>query len=129
MAVYVDNSKIRIGVRRRSRLTADTIDELLEFADELELKHRRFGKAPGWFCRYYAVTARQRRRAIKLGAKPETPVEAAHRVVGPAVREALREADALPDGEISVKCSYCSKRVTNPCTSRENAKFCQWIIG
>jgi hypothetical protein len=79
MTVYVDDSGIRAAVTDQgtgrtyrsswSHLTADTKDELHEFAATLGLKRRWFqDKERGLW--HYDVTARKRDQAIRLGAQP-----------------------------------------------------------
>src|SRR5258708_368337 len=84
MTVYVDDARIPATVRNGSRshtsawchLTADTQEELHEFAARLGLKRSYFqpgkprgdgSRAPFW---HYDVTAGVRAKAIRMGAQP-----------------------------------------------------------
>jgi hypothetical protein len=79
MTVYVDDAGIAAAVTdpgsgrtyrsRWSHLTADTKDELHEFAARIGLRRKWFQDKPygSW---HYDVTAPKRAQAIKLGAQP-----------------------------------------------------------
>jgi hypothetical protein len=81
VTVYVDNVRIPATVGRRhahwSHLTADTQDELHDFAERLGLRRAWFqrgksyaGRPPvGW---HYDVTDEIRLQALALGAQPVT---------------------------------------------------------
>lgn len=82
MTVYIDDSRIKARVGsingRWSHLTADTDEELHEFAQQLGLRRSWFQeneRAP-WF-NHYDVTESKRQEAIRLGAKSVTWREAA----------------------------------------------------
>ncbi|QOT19580.1 DUF4031 domain-containing protein [Paenarthrobacter sp. YJN-5] len=94
MAVYVDSMRMRATVGRItanwSHLTADTTEELVEFAARLGLK-RSWIQNPGHIWKeHFDVTDSKRDLAIKLGAKPITMQEAAQ--LWAAKREAAKEA-------------------------------------
>ncbi|GAS98910.1 uncharacterized protein RMCC_5875 [Mycolicibacterium canariasense] len=73
MTVYVDDMQRRARVGRLnavwSHLTADTDDELHEFAAKLGLK-RAWHQKPGTPISHYDVTEPKRQLAIRLGAVP-----------------------------------------------------------
>ncbi len=73
MTVYVDDMQreARVGRlnARWSHLTADTDDELHEFAAKLGLK-RAWHQKPGTPISHYDVTEPKRQMAIRLGAVP-----------------------------------------------------------
>jgi len=81
MTVYVDDSRIRARVgsinAQWSHLTADTDEELHEFAERLGLRRSWFQSKPNqpWM-NHYDVTESKRRDAIRLGAKSITWREA-----------------------------------------------------
>lgn len=94
MAVYVDSMRMRATVGRItanwSHLTADTTEELVEFAAKLGLK-RSWIQNPGHVWKeHFDVTDSKRDLAIRLGAKPITMQEAAK--LWAAKREAAKEA-------------------------------------
>jgi hypothetical protein len=90
MTVYVDRAQIPARVARHdarwSHLTADTEDELHEFAARLGLRRGNFqpGKALGgqpsvaW---HYDMTERKRRRALSRGAQ-EIELDQWHEIFG-----------------------------------------------
>lgn len=67
MTVYVDNARISFGRLHMSHMTADTTEELHEFARKLGLK-------PEWFqdhrVKHYDLSESKRNHAIKHGAIP-----------------------------------------------------------
>jgi hypothetical protein len=85
MTVYVDDAAIPTTVgrwsSRWSHLTADTREELHEFAARLGLRRSYFQEnnaKPGSFSReawHYDLTVNKRAQAIRLGAKPVTSKE------------------------------------------------------
>lgn len=83
MTVYVDDVRIpaRVGrvTGRWSHLTADTTEELHEFAARLGLRRHWFQDHPDPRRRHYDVTDSKRRHAIALGAVPENWRDAARR--------------------------------------------------
>ncbi|MET4143867.1 DUF4031 domain-containing protein [Arthrobacter sp. UYCo732] len=94
MTVYVDNMRMPATVGRIranwSHLTADTTEELVEFADRLGLK-RSWIQNPGHAWKeHFDVTDTKRELAIRLGAQPVTLQEAC--ALWAAKREAARAA-------------------------------------
>lgn len=76
MTVHVDDARIPATVRRRralwSHLSADTDDELHDFAARLGLRRAWFQDDVDPMRRHYDLTESKRRTAIALGAHPET---------------------------------------------------------
>ena len=79
MAVYVDDMRMQATVgkhsSRWSHLTADSPDELLEFALKLGLR-RSWIQYPGTWKEHFDLTEGMRQRALKNGAVAITLQEA-----------------------------------------------------
>ncbi len=77
MSVYVDEARDYGTLYLRGKrtlwahLTADTPDELHEFAGQIGLQRRWFQGPPRHSLPHYDVTAPKREQAIRLGALPE----------------------------------------------------------
>lgn len=101
MTVYVDDMrmKARVGnlTARWSHLTADTEEELHEFATRLGLKRAWYQTCKSKVCRppcphwHYDVTDSMRDKAIRLGAKSITLREGAEMMI--ARRRTQTEGD------------------------------------
>ena len=93
--MYVDDSRIRSRGREWSHLTADTTEELHEFAARLGLNRAWFHRTPArpWKD-HYDIPEATRRVAIGRGAKPITCREAA---------EMLRTRRLAVRGDASVR--------------------------
>lgn len=94
MTVYVDSMRMRARVGKLtanwSHLTADSTEELVEFAAQLGLK-RAWIQNPGHVWKeHFDVTDSKRELAIRLGAQPITLREAC--TLWAAKREAARAA-------------------------------------
>jgi hypothetical protein len=109
VTVYVDDAAIVATVgrwsSRWSHLTADTRDELHDFAARLGLRRSYFQEndaKPGSFSReawHYDVTANKRNQAIRLGAEPVTAAQLteiihARAPLTRALREQRRQREA-----------------------------------
>jgi hypothetical protein len=123
MTVYVDDAGIPASVRNGSRvhtsawchLTADTQEELHEFAQQLGLRREWFqpgrqiaGKpSPFW---HYDVTAGKRALAIRIGAQatPACDLPAICRAREAAQASPATEPPGQPDAEDGI-CPGCSK--------------------
>lgn len=80
MSVYVDDSRIAWRDKHWSHLQADSLDELHAFAEKLGLKRSWFQHHEGRpELDHYDVTESMRKKAIDLGAIPETWREGAGR--------------------------------------------------
>ncbi|QOD06035.1 DUF4031 domain-containing protein [Pseudarthrobacter sp. BIM B-2242] len=94
MTVYVDSMRMRATVGRItanwSHLSADTTDELLEFAARLGLRASWIQNPGHVWKEHFDVTDSKRELAIRLGAKPITMQEAV--TLWTAKREAARAA-------------------------------------
>lgn len=94
MAVYVDNLRMAATVGRLranwSHLTADTTEELVEFAARLGLKPSWIQNPGHVWKEHFDVTDSKRELAIRLGAQPITLREAC--TLWAAKREAARVA-------------------------------------
>lgn len=82
--VYVDDFRVsttfgRYRNARMSHMTADTIEELHEFAAKLGLQRSWYQESWRPEACHYDVTDTKRAEAIALGAKPETMTEGARR--------------------------------------------------
>jgi Protein of unknown function (DUF4031) len=76
MAAYVDEPIWEWRGRRWCHLTADTPDELHEFAAKLGLQRQWFQSKPGHPSHdHYDIPADERAQAIAMGAKPLTTRE------------------------------------------------------
>lgn len=96
MTVYVDSLRMPATVGRIranwSHLTADTTDELVEFAARLGLK-RSWIQNPGHVWKeHFDVTDTKRDFAVRIGAQPITMQEAC--ALWAVKREAARAAEA-----------------------------------
>lgn len=94
MTVYVDSMRMRATVGRItanwSHLSADTTEELLEFAARIGLKAAWIQNPGHVWKEHFDVTDSKRELAIRLGAKPITMQEAV--TLWTAKREAARAA-------------------------------------
>jgi len=79
MAVYVDDSYIPWRRGKWCHLTADTTDELHEFAARIGLRREWFQPGSRPELDHYDVTMERRARAVALGAIEETWRDAARR--------------------------------------------------
>ena len=81
MAVYIDDFRVRWRGRSWSHLTADTDEELHEFAARLGIPKRGFHHNPArpWK-NHYDFPESVREAALRLGAKPIGRREAAARL-------------------------------------------------
>lgn len=83
MAVYVDDMQMQANVGvvsgRWSHLTADTTDELREFAHELGLRPSWI-QYPGTFKEHFDITEGMRQRALRNGAVPISWMESSTRI-------------------------------------------------
>lgn len=86
MSVYVDNARIPFRGMRMSHLQADTLDELHEFANRLELRRDWFQPGSRPEAAHYDVSDSKRDEALALGAVAETIEQGSQR------RRALRIA-------------------------------------
>jgi hypothetical protein len=93
VSVYVDSMRMRATVGRVtanwSHLTADTTEELLEFAARLGLRPSWIQNPGHIWKEHFDVTDSKRDLAIEIGAKPITMQEAA--ALWAAKRSAARE--------------------------------------
>ncbi len=125
MAVFVDDSMIAWRDKRWCHLTADTPDELHEFAEKLGLKRAWYQERPqAWLC-HYDVTASKREQAIKLGAVAETWQEAAKRAIAAAKAHMMGESP-VEDIEFEIpRCRSCGCTSDNACW-HEDTGPCAW---
>ncbi|WP_425952938.1 DUF4031 domain-containing protein [Ralstonia pseudosolanacearum] len=68
MAVYVDDAAIESKGKKRFHMSADTLQELHQFAESIGIKrcwYHRGARHP-----HYDITTEQREDAIKAGAQP-----------------------------------------------------------
>jgi hypothetical protein len=72
MAVYVDDPIWPLAGRLWCHLLADDVDELHRFAAELGLKRSSYQGPPRTTKPHYDITAFERDRALRLGAKAIT---------------------------------------------------------
>ncbi|ACL42228.1 conserved hypothetical protein (plasmid) [Pseudarthrobacter chlorophenolicus A6] len=97
MTVYVDSMRMpaRVGriQARWSHLTADSTEELLDFAAKLGLKPSWIQNPGHIWKEHFDVTDSKRELAIRLGAQPITMQEAC--TLWAAKREAARPATAV----------------------------------
>ena len=73
MAVYVDNVRVKWHGRLWCHLVADTLEELHEFAHQLDLKKSWFQHAASY--PHYDVTIEVRQIALRKGAKAGSRAE------------------------------------------------------
>lgn len=66
MTVYIDQAQNPFGRTKMCHMLADTLDELHQMADKLELKREWFQDTPGH--PHYDLSLSKRRKAIELGA-------------------------------------------------------------
>jgi hypothetical protein len=90
MTVYVDPAIWPWRGRVWAHLTADTTEELHEFAGRLGLKRSWFQQGRQPWLDHYDVTDRMREKAIGLGAVAQTVHEAGRRTIARARTEAPR---------------------------------------
>lgn len=94
MTVYVDSMRMRATVGRItanwSHLSADTTEELVEFAARLGLRASWIQNPGHVWKEHFDVTDSKRELAIRLGAQPVTMQEAV--ALWAAKREAARAA-------------------------------------
>lgn len=92
--VYVDDMRMSAKVgslnRRWSHLSADTLEELHEFAQKLGLKKEWYQASKRLEACHYDVTDFMREKALNMGAIGETMEEGSWR--RKAIREKSREA-------------------------------------
>lgn len=73
MPVYVDNMKAKYGRVIMCHMAADTLEELHEMADRIEVQRKWFQDKPGH--PHYDISLAKRALAVKFGAKEITSME------------------------------------------------------
>lgn len=68
MPIYVDNVRIPYRGMLMSHMTADTLDEIHEMADRLEIFRKYFQYPPKTRFPHYDIPVDRRERALALGA-------------------------------------------------------------